>query len=236
MNKPVVAVTGAGRGIGRAIALAFAREGAHVFAAARSGDQLYETAREIVSIGGSATVVICDITKETDADKLADCVDRAGRVLDVLVNNAGIFRAAPFLNTNIEKDWRDVLDTNLTGTFLPTLRLMPFLLKTPRSHIFNILSVAALRGFPWNAGYAAAKWGARGLTEVLRAEFNNQPRVTAVYPGATDTAAWDGAPFPHDRSKMIRPEAIAELIMNNWRSDAPEPEIIIETPPGAVGG
>jgi NAD(P)-dependent dehydrogenase (short-subunit alcohol dehydrogenase family) len=240
-DTPQVAVTGASRGIGRAIAVAFGREGAHVFLIARTETGLRETAAAVVAAGGSATVVACDVARGEDTARAAATIQKEtsarhpkGR-LDALVNNAGIFRVSPFLESDPEKHWRDLIDTNLSGTFLPTLRLMPLLLESPRPHLFNILSVAALQGFPWNAGYGAAKWGARGLTECLRAEFADRLRITAVYPGATDTAAWNGIPFPHRREHMLRPEAIATKIVAAWKAPTAPSEIHLATPPGAVG-
>lgn len=235
MAPPLVVVTGASRGIGRATAAAFARDGARIVVAARSLGRLRECAGEIERAGSRAIAVEADVSRDEGARALAEAVAREGGALDVLVNNAGLFRVAPFLDTKIREEWDELLAANLTGTFLPTLRLAPALLRAPRPHLFNVLSVAALRGFPWNAGYAASKWGARGLTEVLRAEFGDRLRVTAVFPGATDTDLWEGAPFPHDRSKMLRPGAVAQAIVDAWRAEAPPAEIVLETPPGSVG-
>jgi 3-oxoacyl-[acyl-carrier protein] reductase len=232
---PLVVVTGSSRGIGRATGLAFAREGCRVLLTARSREALDAVRREVEALGAEARTVSADLTRDAAASALAEAVEAWGGVLDVLVNNAGLFRAAPFTATDVEAHWRELLDVNLTGTFLTTLRLMPSLERAARPWIFNVLSTAARQGFPWNAGYAASKWGARGLTEVLRAEYPESPRLTAIYPGATDTDAWIGAPFPHDRRKMLRPEEVAAAIVGAWKGEAYVKEIVLDTPPGAVG-
>ena len=174
------------------------------------------------------------MSRDADAKKIADAVERLGGELEVLVNNAGIFRAAPFLDTKIREEWEEMIATNLTGTFLTTYRLMPALLRSKRPHLFNILSVAARAGFPWNAGYGASKWGARGLTETLRAELGDRLRVTAVYPGATDTDSWEGAPFPYDRAKMLRPGPWPPRSSARGRRRRLRPRSS-SRPPGAVG-
>lgn len=234
-DRPLVAVTGASRGIGRAVALAFARAGARVVMVARSRETLARTAKEVEAAGGSPVTVPADVSRDADASAIAAAVDGAGGVLDALVNNAGLFRSAPILESDLQRHWHDLLAANLTGTFLPTLRCLPALLRARRPHVLNVLSVAALRGFPGNAGYGASKWGARGLGECLRAELGDRLRVTSVYPGATDTDAWDGVAFPHDRSKMLRPEAVADAIVAAWRAEPAPEEVVLETPPGAVG-
>lgn len=233
MIKRTVIVTGGSRGIGRAICMAFAREGFHLVIHGRDTNALAAVAREAGAAGGSTVCVEGDIRQETTARNLARA---AGDRADILINNAGVFRAAPFLETDIQTQWRDLLDINLTGTFLATFHCMPLLLKSDRAHLINILSVAALNGFPWNAGYAASKFGARGLTESLRAEFGDRIRVTAICPGATDTAAWDDAPFPHDRSKMLTTEDVAAAVVDAWRAEVAPGLVVLETPPGAVGG
>jgi NAD(P)-dependent dehydrogenase (short-subunit alcohol dehydrogenase family) len=233
--KPTILVTGGGTGIGKATALAFAREGARVIVAGRRLELLQAAAREIEVAGGTARAVAADISREEGAARLGSAVDAFGGELDVLVNNAGLFRAAPFLESKVSDHWHSLLETNLTGMFLVTRELTPYLLRSPRGHLFNVLSVAALRGFSGNAGYCASKWGARGLTEALRAEYQEKLRITAMFPGATDTDAWNGAAFPHDRSKMLRPETVAAAMLAAWNATPAPTEIILETPPGSVG-
>ncbi|MFN0205136.1 MAG: SDR family oxidoreductase [Planctomycetota bacterium] len=234
-TRPFVIITGASQGIGRAISLAFAREGAHVLLTSRSRDRLESVAREVQQNGGAATVVAADVARPSGAQTILEAAAKIKNSVDVLVNNAGVFRVVPFLETDIDKDWNDVIATNLTGTFLPTLKLMPMLLGAPRPHLMNILSIAALRGYPQNAGYTASKWGVRGMTESLRAEFSDKLRITSVYPGATDTDIWNGIPFPYHREKMLTTAQIAEAVIGAWKAKVAPPEIILESPEGAVG-
>lgn len=235
LQKPIVVVTGAGRGLGRFISLNFARAGAHVFLAARKEAELSSVAREIIQLGGSATIVPCDVGEEEDILHLKNQIERGGGKIDVLINNAGIFRSIPFLETNVDREWREIINVNLTGTFLVTFHLLPFLLKSERPHLFQMLSIAALHGYPWNAGYCASKWGARGMTEALRAEFGDRLRITNICPGATDTDIWNGSPFPNDRSKMLKPRVIADELYYAWHSASAPAELVFESPPGSVG-
>lgn len=236
-TAPRLVVTGASRGIGRAIALEFARRGARIVICARRPAPLEEVSKEIQRAGGEAVPVVADVSTDHGARLLAIAVERNFEgELDVLINNAGHFRAVPMLETSLESDFHALLAANLTAVVLPTLRLLPSLLRSQRPHVLNILSVAALRGFPWNTGYGSAKWGARGFTEVLRAEFGDRMRVTGIFPGAVDTDAWVGAPFPHDRTKMLRPEQVAVAVAQAWEAESAPESVVLETPPGAVGG
>ncbi len=234
--SPRVVVTGASRGIGRATAIEFGRSGAHVFLVARDAAALEKASADVRASGGTATPVVADVSRDEGARAIAAAVDREGGTLDLLVANAGLFRVAPLLETDLRAHWSDLLDVNLTGTFLPTLRLLPALLRAPGPHWIAVLSLAAKKGFPWNAGYCASKWGARGLAESLRAEMGDRLRVTTILPGATDTDAWNGIPFPHDRARMIAPETVARAIAGAWSATHAPEEVVLETPPGAVGG
>jgi NAD(P)-dependent dehydrogenase (short-subunit alcohol dehydrogenase family) len=142
-------------------------------------------------------------------------VDRAAErfgAIYILVNNAGVFRIAPVADTD-EAMWDAMLDTNLKGTFLVTRAALPHLVAR-RGHIVNLVSTAGKHVFRNNAAYCASKWGLLGFTNVLREEMRpHGVRVTALLPGAIDTPIWDGVEGQWDRSRMMRAETVARLVV-----------------------
>ncbi|MGL5192612.1 MAG: 3-oxoacyl-[acyl-carrier-protein] reductase [Chroococcales cyanobacterium] len=189
LRDRVAVVTGASRGIGRAIALALAAEGAKIainYASnSTAADQLVE---EITAAGGEATAIPADISKVDSVDALIKTVtDQWGRI-DILVNNAGITRDTLLLRMKLE-DWQAVIDTNLTGVFLCTRAVSKLMLKQKSGRIINIASVAGQMGNPGQANYSAAKAGVIGFTKTVAKELASRGiTVNAVAPGfiATD--------------------------------------------------
>jgi NAD(P)-dependent dehydrogenase (short-subunit alcohol dehydrogenase family) len=177
-------VTGASRGIGAAIAQAFAEAGAHVALAARSRDALDKLAREIQSGGQTAIAITCDVTR---ADDVATCVESAEQALgriDVLVNNAGgpVFNA-PFLEIQ-ERGWQRVIDLNLTSVFRLCQRVGAGMVARGSGSVINVASVVANRPWPALAAYSAAKAGVLSLTQTLAQEWGAAGvRVNAICPG-----------------------------------------------------
>ncbi len=232
MSQLRVLVTGGGRGIGRAIALRFAREGAKVAVAARSSDQLDAVVREIESLGGHGLAAQMNVG---DWGSVEAAVYRAtqftGEVLDVLVNCAGAFAVKPFQQMDTET-WDRMISVNLTGAFYATMESLDALLESDRAHVFNVASVAAKQGFAGNTAYCASKYGLRGFGDALREDLRDQGvRVTTVYPGSTDTTIFDGIPGDWDRSKMNQPEDVAEVVWSAYQSgDAPAD---LDVPPRA---
>jgi len=220
MSNLRVIVTGGSQGIGRAIALAFARRGARVAIAARSGDKLDQVVAEIDSLGGKGCPLQMDVTEDGGLEgAIYRAVEHCDGVIDVLVNNAGIFGVQPFEDQS-PAGWRRMLDVNLTGPFLVTREAIDALRASPRAHIFNIASVAGRQGFPGATAYCASKYGLRGFSDALRLDLaDTKIRVSTVYPGATDTTIFDGVPGDWDRSKMNRPEDVATVILKAFDSD-----------------
>ena len=217
---PVVLITGAGRGIGRATALRFARSGATVMVAARTREQIEEVARACDTAGGRGIAVPMDVC-DPDSVKagLALGLAASGQRLDVLVNNAGVFAVVPFRDMDYAT-WRHLFDVNLDGVFHVTQAALPKLLSSPRPHLINIASVAALEPFEGSSAYCATKYGLRGLTDVLRLELEPVgARVTCIYPKATDTTIFDDTPLELDPSEMDQPEEVAEVIYRAWASE-----------------
>lgn len=188
LNGQVAIVTGASRGIGRAIALALATEGALVVINyANSATAAEEVVAEIANAGGSAIAFQADVSKPDQVDALLKAVmDKWGRV-DVLVNNAGITRDTLLLRMKLE-EWQQVIDLNLTGVFLSTKAVSKVMLKQKSGRIINITSVAGLMGNPGQANYSAAKAGVIGFTKTIAKELATRGiTVNAVAPGFITT-------------------------------------------------
>jgi NAD(P)-dependent dehydrogenase (short-subunit alcohol dehydrogenase family) len=181
-----VIVTGAGYGIGRAIATAFAAEGAHVALAARSTAKLEESAALLRAHGGEALVVPADVRREEDVARLVrDVHAHAGRI-DVLVSNSGITGPTGHVHDTALADWNDTLATNLTGAFLCARAVAPHMIAARGGAIVHIGSVAGRMAYPLRAPYAASKWGLIGFSHSLAAELGPHGiRVNVVQPGST---------------------------------------------------
>jgi NADP-dependent 3-hydroxy acid dehydrogenase YdfG len=209
-------VTGASRGIGRAVAQAFAEHGIRVALIGRSERSLREAADPL---GKNALTVECDVADARSVDAMVDRVRaELGDAPDIIVNNAGSFRLSAAHATE-PSDFADALEVNLVAPFRVIRAFLPTMRDRKRGHIVNIGSIADRMAFPENGAYAASKFGLRGLHEVLRAELTSSGvRATLVSPGPVDTSLWDeidpdNRPGFSPRASMLRPEAVAAAVL-----------------------
>jgi len=183
----VALVTGASKGIGRATALLFAREGARVVCAARSADLIAETASSIRCEGGDAIAVTADLTREDDVGRLVERAVEAFGHLDCLINNAGDGGPTKPVQDYLLDDWFYTLNSCLTSSYLCTRFAVPAMIAAGRGAIVNISSMAARRGLAYRVGYCSAKGGQLGMTHGLALELGRYNiTVNAIVPGAVE--------------------------------------------------
>ena len=189
LRNKLALITGGGRGIGRAVAFAFAREGANVAVAARTKAQVLDVADEIKTECKIETLaLVCDVSNlESVQRAFARVTEAFGRTPDIMVNNAGIAESAPFVKTDDDL-WHRHLAINLTGSFYCTRAALPAMLERGWGRIINIASIAGKTGAPYIAAYAASKHGALGMTRSLALEVAAKGiTVNAICPGYVDT-------------------------------------------------
>ncbi len=219
LEGQVAIVTGASRGIGRAIALALATEGAKVVVNyARSSTAAEEIVATITADGGQALALQADVSHADQVEKLISGTLEAFGRIDILVNNAGITRDTLLLRMKLE-DWQAVIDLNLTGVFLCTKAVAKGMLKQRSGRIINIASVAGQMGNPGQANYSAAKAGVIGFTKTVAKELASRGvTVNAVAPGFIATDMTGDLPNTEDILKFIplgrfgKPEDIAGMV------------------------
>jgi NAD(P)-dependent dehydrogenase (short-subunit alcohol dehydrogenase family) len=216
-NQPaqtrVAVITGGGRGIGLALARVFAHEGYTLFLTGRDQARLNAAAEELRAGKAEVTTLPCDVRDPESVGRLFAEIRAHYSSIDVLVNNAGVAHAlAPVDQLSVET-WKQVIDTNLTGTFLVTRAALP--LMRAGGTIVNNLSVAAVRIFAGMSAYNASKTGALSFTNVLREDLRARGiRVLALLPGATDTEIWQQFWPDAPRNKMISPETVAQAVLH----------------------
>jgi NAD(P)-dependent dehydrogenase (short-subunit alcohol dehydrogenase family) len=228
----VAIVTGASRGIGSAIARVLARKGWRLVLAARNAAELSALAGELPE----AIAVPTDITRPDEVRRLvAAASDRWGRV-DALVNNAGVTHVSPFEQVSPEV-FDQLMAVNVKGPFLCIQAVLPLMRAQGSGEILNVVSIAAKRVFPEWSAYCASKFALDGMGKALAEELKGTGiRVSALYPGATDSPLWDVVGPDIPRGGMMRPEAVAEAVafMLDQPASARISELVLDPAAGDV--
>jgi 3-oxoacyl-[acyl-carrier protein] reductase len=213
LREQTALVTGAGRGIGRAIASALAYAGAGVFLAARTAAQLESTAQEIRQNGGTAVPVPTDLSKEEDIRRLYQTISDQAKGLDILVNNAGVGLFGPVAIFS-SSDFDSVMQVNTKAVFLCCQQALRLMIPRRQGYIINISSVVGFKGYPNQAAYTASKHAVMGLTKSLAVEAQEHGiRVSAILPGGADTQMIADARPDLDPRILLQPEDIAHTVL-----------------------
>lgn len=187
LKGKVAIVTGGGTGIGKAIALEFAKEGGKVAVTGRRLKKLQEVVDEIKKMGGEGIAIAADVSNPADVDRMVRMTVDTFKRLDILVNSAGILISSDLAH-HTEKIWDDTIDINLKGSFLCIQRAVPEMLKQGKGKIINIASIAGQIGFPNSVAYCASKGGIMGMTKALAMELASlKINVNDIAPGDVET-------------------------------------------------
>src|SRR6202171_2166908 len=214
LDGRVAIITGAAKGIGRALALRFGREGARVICAARSADLVKETTGEVNKAGNRAIAFTGDLSREDDVRRLVAAGLEAFGKIDALVNNAGDGGPTKPVQDYTVEDWRYTIDSCLTSSYLCIRFVVPEMIKAGGGSIINISSVAGRRGLPYRIGYCSAKAGQVGMTFGLAMELGpHNMRVNVVAPGATEGDRIDSVIAGQARVRGIPPEEVRKAMI-----------------------
>ena len=207
----VAIVTGGGSGIGRAVALAFAREGARVTVTGRRQEKLAETLAEIRAHDGEGLAVVCDVSKAADAQRTAEETEKAFGRIDVLVNNAGALSVST-IETISEEDWDRVIATNLKGPFLMSRAVLPQMKRAGGGSIINIGSILGLFAMKDRAAYCASKGGVTMLTKAMAIDHaKDKIRVNCICPSIVETDLVKGLFSETEEGRRVRDSRLASI-------------------------
>ncbi len=213
LASKVAIVTGASRGIGRAISVALAQEAATVVLAARSIQKLQETADQVTKVGGKAEIVVTELTEEESIKDLVKVTHEKFSRLDILVNNAGVTHSAKLEETATE-DWEHCMQVNVRAPFILCREALPLLKKSQAGYIINIASVVGVKGYPLQSAYTSSKHALRGMTISLAEELKGSNiRVHLLCPGGVDTELVQKVRPDIKKDELMQPEEIAELVL-----------------------
>lgn len=212
LEGKVAIVTGAGRGIGKAISVSLAKAGCRVVLAARTREQIEAVQEEILANGGDSLAVSTDLTVDEDIRRLVETSKEKWGAIDILINNAGWGKRAPVVSSSLT-DWDRTFRLNLRAPMVLARALLPNMIAKREGAVINIGSVSGKAGEANGAAYSASKFGLIGFTQSLYEEVREHGiKVAVILPGFVDTPMIP--PVKHlDRSKMIQPEDIADAMM-----------------------
>jgi 3-oxoacyl-[acyl-carrier protein] reductase len=214
LNGKVAIITGAGKGIGKALALALAKENVQVGLMARSEKDLEQVANEIKAMGVNAIYHHADVSKRNEVEIAVQFIQKKLGAVDILINNAGTGKFGKFLELTAE-EWEYQIKVNLLGVYYVTRALLPEMIERKTGDIINVSSTAGLRGSALTSAYSASKFGVMGLTESLMQEVRKHNiRVTAMAPSTvvTDLAKQSNL-INNNEEKLMHPEDFAELVI-----------------------
>jgi NAD(P)-dependent dehydrogenase (short-subunit alcohol dehydrogenase family) len=208
-SAPCIVITGAGRGIGKAAAFAFAARGCHIALLSRNPAEVALVAQELGERGAHVVGLVCDVSDAGAVEAAKSRVLAELGTPHAIINNAGVIRRGRVHELS-ESDWDLNLNVNLKGTFLVTRAFLPRMLEARRGRIVNVASISATLGTAGASAYCAAKWGVVGFTKSLCEELRGTGLQTmAVLPGSVDTEMLKGSGFP----AQMRPETVAESLL-----------------------
>ncbi|MDB5284320.1 MAG: short-chain dehydrogenase [Bacteroidota bacterium] len=226
MNKKIV-ITGATKGLGRAIAEKFAAEGFDVAVCARSEKDLEELKSKLQKPGNKILTAKCDVRKKDELKNFADSVLKEFGAVDILINNAGVFLPGQVFN-EAEGTFEQIMETNLYSAYYTSRWLLPQMIAKKSGHIFNMCSVASLQAYRDGGSYSISKFALLGLSKALREELKPYSiKVTSLIPGATRTESWDGTELPD--SRFMKAADIANIVWDiyNLSENAVVEEILL---------
>ncbi|HWB62707.1 MAG TPA: SDR family oxidoreductase [Chitinophagales bacterium] len=235
MNKTVV-ITGATKGIGRALAFEFAAQKFDLAVCARSKSDLGNLRNEISLLYPGVNIMAqpCDVSKKDELQKFAEKINSQWQYIDVLINNAGIFLPGQVFNEK-EGTLETLMETNLYSAYYLTRHLLPMMMERKSGHLFNMCSVASLQAYPNGGSYSISKFALLGLSKALREELKPYNiKVTAVLPGATLTNSWSGTDLPESRFMKATDVADAIWDVYNLSASTVVEEIILRPMQGDI--